>query len=286
MDIDQLRQLEAVVRLGSLSAAAGELHITQPSLTRSMQKLERELGCELFDHGRNRVVPNAAGHLAAERSRTILHEVQCLQDSLDEMADRRQTLRVGSCMPAPLWYLSTLVAERLPGSSVDSAMLDSDAIERDVFNRTLDLGIVDRPAQMPGLRSAPLLKMRIVASLPPGHRLAGHTELAWNDLASEHIMLCEDVGIWRPIVQSHVDSAHITMVKDRIVFNQLAHSTRAVFFTADAPTLYPSLTIDGRTEVPIADPDTHFEFLLLARADGDRRAAELFERIQETPQEA
>lgn len=281
MDIDQLRQLETVVRLGSLSAAAGELHVTQPSLTRSMQKLERELGCELFDHGRNRVVPNAAGRLAAERSRTILQEVQCMQDSLDEMAGRRQALRVGSCMPAPLWYLSTLVAEWLPGSSVDSAMLDNDAIERGVFNRTLDLGIVDRPAQMPGLRSAPLLRMRIVASLPPGHRFAGCAELAWSDLADERIMLCEDVGTWRPVVQSHVDDAHITMIKDRIVFNQLAHSTSAVFFTADAPTLYPSLTIAGRTEVPIADSDTHFEFRLLARSDSDRRVAELFERIQE-----
>lgn len=49
MELEQMRQLEAIERLGTVSAAAEELHISQPALSRSIQRLEAELGCTLFD---------------------------------------------------------------------------------------------------------------------------------------------------------------------------------------------------------------------------------------------
>ena len=48
MDLEQLRQLVAVDEAGTMSGAAQRAHITQPSLSRSMQRLEAELGCELL----------------------------------------------------------------------------------------------------------------------------------------------------------------------------------------------------------------------------------------------
>lgn len=49
MDLEQLRQLVAVDEAGTMSGAAQRAHVTQPSLSRSMQRLEAKLGCELFD---------------------------------------------------------------------------------------------------------------------------------------------------------------------------------------------------------------------------------------------
>lgn len=48
-DFEELRQLVAFQRFGTLSAAADELHITQPTMTRAMRRLEREVGVPLFD---------------------------------------------------------------------------------------------------------------------------------------------------------------------------------------------------------------------------------------------
>ena len=279
MEIEQLRQLEAVVRVGSLSAAAEELHVTQPSLTRSIQKLERELGCELFNRTKNRAVPNAAGRLVAEHARAILHDVRLMRDALDEEAHRGRPVRVGACMPAPLWYLTSLVARDWPGYLVDSSMLDGEAIVKGLLGHSIDLGIVDGPSSVPGLRETPFMEMSIVASLPPGHHLADRISLTWDDLHDERIMLCEDAGTWRTTVQGHVDPAGLLMVKDRVIFNQLAHTTEAVFFTADAPELYPSLTVPGRTEVAIDEVDARFAFYLLVRHDERGRGRELFEEI-------
>ena len=55
MELEQLRQLVEIERLGTISAAAEKLHLTQPSLSRSMKRLETDLGQELFDRTRNHV---------------------------------------------------------------------------------------------------------------------------------------------------------------------------------------------------------------------------------------
>ena len=74
MEFVQLRQLDAIARAGTISAAADELHTSQPSVSRSMRALERELGCELFERTRNHVELNEAGRLALRHARAILAE--------------------------------------------------------------------------------------------------------------------------------------------------------------------------------------------------------------------
>ena len=74
IDTYLLEQLTAVHECGTLSAAAEKLHLTQPSLTRSMQKLETLFGVKLFDRGKNRIVLNENGVLAAECAKHILAE--------------------------------------------------------------------------------------------------------------------------------------------------------------------------------------------------------------------
>ena len=69
MELYQIRQLLAVAEYGSLSAAAGALNVSQPALTRSMQKLEREFNLTLFHRNRNRVELNEAGKIAVEQAR-------------------------------------------------------------------------------------------------------------------------------------------------------------------------------------------------------------------------
>ena len=60
MELDQLRQMIAIEEAGTMSAAADVLSLSQPALSRSVQRLEAELGAELFDRGRNRAT--SLGH--------------------------------------------------------------------------------------------------------------------------------------------------------------------------------------------------------------------------------
>ena len=68
-EIVQLKQLIAIYNNKTLSKAANELHISQPALSRSMQKLEDELGVELFDHYTNKIELNKNGEIAVKHAK-------------------------------------------------------------------------------------------------------------------------------------------------------------------------------------------------------------------------
>ena len=74
MELEQLRQIDAVARAGTTSAAAAELHISQPALSRSIQRLEAEFGSPLFDREGRRVRLNEVGAVAVEWARQLLRD--------------------------------------------------------------------------------------------------------------------------------------------------------------------------------------------------------------------
>lgn len=72
VELGFLEQLAAFARRGTLSAAAEELHISQPALSQSMKKLEADLGVPLFERTRNRLRLNETGVLAAQLGEALL----------------------------------------------------------------------------------------------------------------------------------------------------------------------------------------------------------------------
>jgi len=66
MELEQLRQLEAIEREGTMSAAAQVLHLSQPALSRSLGRLERELGQSRFDRVVRRLILNEYAKIIIE----------------------------------------------------------------------------------------------------------------------------------------------------------------------------------------------------------------------------
>ena len=100
-----LEQLAAVARHATLSAAAQELHITQPALTRSIQKLEKELGFPLFTHEKNKITINETGKIAAAYAERVLQAERDLRDAVTRFERSRHTISLACCAPAPLVWL-------------------------------------------------------------------------------------------------------------------------------------------------------------------------------------
>ena len=69
MELEQLRQLDVIAREGTMTAAACALHLSQPALSRSVQRLEAELATPLFSRAGRGVTLTDAGRAEAERTR-------------------------------------------------------------------------------------------------------------------------------------------------------------------------------------------------------------------------
>lgn len=73
-DINHLRQLVAFADKGTLSGTARELHMSQPAVSRTMQRLETEFKVDLFDRSNNGIALNDNGHLAVTLARHVIEQ--------------------------------------------------------------------------------------------------------------------------------------------------------------------------------------------------------------------
>ena len=96
MDIRQLRYFSAIVRAGSFTRAAGELGISQPTLSQQIRTLEKQIGNPLFERLGRSVRLTAHGEALRQPAADILQQVAEAKSSLDQLEQGvRGKLRVG-----------------------------------------------------------------------------------------------------------------------------------------------------------------------------------------------
>lgn len=280
MELEQLRQLVEIEQQGTISAAAEKLHLAQPSLSRSMKRLEADLGQDLFDRTRNHIELNEAGRLAVEHARTILAAERRMRDAFDDLARRARTVRVGSIAPAPTWNLTARVIERYPGTILEPDILEESAVERHLFDRTIDLAITRRPIALPNCECAPLMTERLSLYAPTSSRFASMSNVSWSDIDGEAFLVFEQIGFWRNVCEEALPHATIVFQKDREVFVQLLRSSQLLGFTTDAP---QNRSIDeDRIAIPIRNASVHATFYLVALKDAPDCVSEIVAWIRET----
>src|SRR5271170_1203404 len=109
MELHQLRYLVAVAETGSFTRASERNHISQPSLSQQILKLERELGHKLFHRLGRRAVPTEAGVALLERARRILKEVDDATRDLRDDADAMRRINVGASSTIAPYLLPRLL---------------------------------------------------------------------------------------------------------------------------------------------------------------------------------
>ncbi|MDH7880418.1 LysR family transcriptional regulator [Bifidobacterium catenulatum] len=288
MDFGQLRQLVAIADEETMSAAADVLRMPQPTLSRSIRRLEDDFGFALFDRVGRKVTLNDAGRTAVEWARQLLRDEQLMREAVETSARQTQMLRVGTVAPAPLWRLTALLVERFPRETLTSRMLDQQGIIHMMSNGTLDLGIIEAniPSAKPkalrdaGLRSCPLMVEELSIILPPSHPLAAYKSLTAAQLDRETFLIMTDIGFWRQRVDHALPHATFIEQNDSMVFSQLAHSSPYCMFITNAP--FRGDPPAGRVIVPFDDPAAHADFLLVTRDSARSMALELFDWVNRT----
>ncbi|SNY50088.1 LysR family transcriptional regulator [Paractinoplanes atraurantiacus] len=194
MDLSRhLRYFLVVAEELHFGRAAELLGIAQPPLSQSIQRLERELGVELFDRSRRQVGLTAAGRLLRDEARALLAAEGRLRGLMRSVRDGRLgTLRAGVPPETPAPVLQALlqhVDRRLAGLDVDLRELTTAEQVRLLGEGHLDVGLVHHPVDAPGLRFGPTAGVRLGVVLPRGSPLAATGELALAALAGNDLIL-------------------------------------------------------------------------------------------------
>lgn len=280
MDLEQLRQLDAIARTGTMSAAALSLHMSQSSLSRSVQRLEVELETSLFDRNGKRVQLNAAGAKTLEYARQMLLIERQLKDELGTMARRGRTLRVATVAPAPLLALTVTIMEHFHDMVFSSETLSQDRVEQGVLDGSIDLGITLNAHVVPALDSCWLMDERLAVSVPNEHPLAKKERVALSDLDGEKFLIRGNTGFWMGAFDKAIPNAEFVIQDSETVHERMLRTTTLLYFVTDAP--HYSFDMPGRTIVPIDDERAHATFYLIANRRGSEAAHRVFACVRGT----
>lgn len=210
MEPYQLRYFEAVARHEHVSRAAEELRIAQPALSRSIARLEAELGVELFDRRGRRVQLNRFGRLFLGRVHRVLGELDQARQELRDAAG----LAAGTVAVATetLRMVTDVAAGFLaghPGVRLRLFQSPAPVMSAQLHAGDVDLCLASQPLAEPGLRETSLLREEVLLGVPPGHRLAGRTRVKVEDLAGEPFVTTRP-GYWqRALADRLFDAAGI-----------------------------------------------------------------------------
>ncbi|WP_026412559.1 LysR family transcriptional regulator [Actinomadura oligospora] len=185
MDLNALRQFLVVARLEHLSRAAEELRVAQPSLSRTIARLEGELGTPLFDRaGRLRL--NDAGKLFRGYVERSLGELEAGRRAVAEAGDGGfGSVRLGS--ETFLTFTGPLAAFKRahPDVEVELHQMPAAEMARGLLAQDLDLCVASQPIPGDGLESVRLLEEKVWLVTPLDHPLAGRTSVTVDELADE-----------------------------------------------------------------------------------------------------
>ncbi len=149
MDIANLQAFVSVAEAGSFSAAAEQLFLTQPAISKRIAQLESELDSRLFDRIGRHTALTESGRALLPRARRILAEVEDSRRAISNLSMRvAGSLRIGTSHHIGLHRLPPVLRQYTldwPEVELDLHFMDSEQACRDVLHGRLELGIVTLP---------------------------------------------------------------------------------------------------------------------------------------------
>lgn len=185
MDTDSFRYVIAISEYKSISAAARKLFITQPALTKHMNKLERTLGAELFERGGVPVNITPAGEVFLEYAKRYMAMEQEMKARMDAVAKQESgTIRIATTSRGG-WYLSKHMGEYTqahPNVRVEMINVDAKNCEEMLVNGLVDVGIYTDPVLSDQIEYVPLKKDPLIFVMHKDNRILEGKDITGNSL--------------------------------------------------------------------------------------------------------
>ncbi len=196
MEIHQLRYMVAVARTANFSRAAEQCHVSQPSLSQQIQKLEEELGERLFDRMKRETKLTPHGEAFLRRAIHILEEVNAAKREAGEAKELlRGTLSVGVLPTIAPYLLPSVLAgfmEKYPGVEIVVQEDTTARLLKQVLAYEVEFAVVSQPVQDERLEVRELFTEELLLALPPGHPLTRKRTVSAADLDGERLIVMKE----------------------------------------------------------------------------------------------
>ena len=260
-DLNDLQALRAVAELGSFRKAAESVSISQPALSRRIDKLEEALGVRLFERTTRSVALTTVGRVFARSAEQLLDDLDAALLGIRDVSSSRLGHVTIACVPSVAYYFLPNVIStfrrRFPRIRVK--LLDSSAndVLAAVMSGEADFGVSFMGSQDAEVEFKVLLQERFVAACRRDHPLARKKRVTWNELyeyeyvsvdktSGNRLLLDQALSAVSPRAPSVCETRHVTSMLGLV---------EAGIGVAAVPSMaMPALDHPVLTSVPLVDP--------------------------------
>jgi len=214
--VTQLTAFLAVVRGGSVTAAADELIVTQPSVSAAIAALSRELGSELFERAGRGIRPTAAGIAFSPYAEDVMGLLyQGRRAAREAAAVAASKLKIAAVTTAAESFVPPLMRafqQEHPGLELALDVGNRQMVLERVLAHAADVAITGRPPADDRLIAMPIMDNQIVCITSPDDELVGHAPIKASTLAERAWLLREEGSGTRALVEGYLAEREMSPV--------------------------------------------------------------------------
>ncbi len=184
--LTQYKYVLAVAKYGNFVVASKNIHVTQPTLSMQIKKLEEELGIVIFDRSKHPITPTPLGKLIVDQARQVISEAEKILEIVEEYkGDVSGQLNIGVIPTLAPYLLHRFIGNfvrKYPKVKVNIQEMLSEEILEDLKNYRLHVGILSTPVHEKGIKEIPVFYEKIYCYVHPKHPYAAAKELTTRHL--------------------------------------------------------------------------------------------------------
>ncbi|OLO37942.1 hypothetical protein BTR23_12320 [Alkalihalophilus pseudofirmus] len=241
-----LRYVLMLANEKNFSKAAKKLHLSQPSLSYQIAKLEKELGVLLFNRGKGKIHLTFAGEKFVERTIKIIDELEQLRNEMLDVAEMKKgQLIIGSLATTGAYLLPNTIAifkEKYPG--IELVLLEDTTtnLELLVSRGEVEISLLSMPVENTELEVETILEEDILLAVPNSHRLANHREINLSDCSEDHFILTKQENGFRKTTEN---LCHKAGFEPKVIFESInIHTCQSLVLSGMGITFVPSMILD------------------------------------------
>lgn len=280
IDIYMLEQLKTFAECGTLSAAAEILNTSQPSLTRSMKRLEDELGVVLFTRSKNHLGLTQTGKMAAQYAAQLLSVTQDFEGRVRAYDRSLHTISVGYCAPVPQSVLTPIINNTFAGMTISADMMDDSDFLNKLKNGAYQLAVTHFEPDKSVFYSKKIGHEKLYISLMPGNPLSFYPKVYLKDLDGLTILLLSRIGFWSTVHREKTPNTKYLLQVEDDSFREIASNSEYPVFSSSY-FINRGETFPDRINIPISDKECSTDFYLVCMLSEKPKYDELFKHVNE-----
>ncbi len=263
LNLKDLKYLVAIADTGHFGKAAERCHVSQPTLSAQLKKLEQYLGVQLVERQPHHAQLTAVGREVVDRSRRLLSQsdeiVALARANADPLAGRLRIALIPTIGPYLLPRVTQKVRKALPKLRLMLYEQQTEILLTALRNGDIDLGILALPIPDKNLRTRVLYEENFVLAVPEDHPLAKRSRVKVEDLDQQTVLLLEDGHCLR---DQALEVCHRVQVHEAENFRATSLETlRQMVVAGLGVTLLPQLAVEspfgaqrGMATIPFVNP--------------------------------